>query len=154
MGTQNVLPVHHRSPSKISPISFNRLWRSKERLLLSVVCFGLVIGCFGTVFFLPDFRAGFALPSINSVFKVYKQVQNVGPELILPPPPLSHDEREAGHLPHGHHGQIDKPDIHLIQDKEKLQRKIDESESAKIQQQVIPKPFIPPDKLEITSSTK
>ena len=50
MGLENILPTYHRSPTKL-PISLNKLCRSKERVLLGFVCFGLVIACFGTVFF-------------------------------------------------------------------------------------------------------
>ena len=158
MGIENILPIHshHRSPSKI-PITFNRLWRSKERLLVALMCFGLVIGCFGTVFFLPELRTGIALPSLNSVYKqVYKQVQKVGPEFILPLPPLAKDDAEA--KLQQHHGQIDKPDFHLLEDQARLKAKIEreeQSEQEKNQQRVIPRPLIPQELAnDVTSSTR
>lgn len=142
MGLESILPVYQRSPSKL-PISFNRLWRSKERVLLGFVCFGLVIACFGTVFFLPDLRTGIALPSIDSVYKVYQQVQKVGPELILQVPPLAKDDLHDGKN-QPHHGQIDRPDIHLLEDQARLKAKIENEEKLEQnQQKVLPRPVIP-----------
>lgn len=146
----HVLPTYHRSPTKMPLVSLNRLCRSKERLLLTVVCVGLVVGCFGTVFFLPDLRAGMALPSINSVYnKVYEQVQKAGPEFILQLPPLEKDDKhpDGGYQ---HHGQIDRPDFHLLEDQARLRAKIENEEQN--QQKVLPRPNIPTAKVESSSS--
>lgn len=140
MGLESILPVYQRSPTKL-PVSFNRLWRSKERVLLGFVCFGLVIACFGTVFFLPDLRTGIALPSIDSVYKVYQEVKKVGPELILPAPPLAKDDSHDGRN-QPHHGQIDRPDIHILEDQARFKAKIEEDEKQN-QQRVLPRPAIP-----------
>ena len=128
------------------PISLNRLCRSKKRILLTFVCVGLVIGCFGTVFFLPELRTGIALPSIKSVYKVYEQVQKAGPEFILQLPPLAKDDSGGDVRYQQHHGQIDKPDFHLIEDQARLKAKIDREEKleANNQQKVLPRPVIFP----------
>lgn len=143
MALEGILPTYQtRSPSKL-PISLNRLWRSKERVLLGFVCFGIVIACFGTVFFLPDLRTGIALPSIDSVYKVVQQVQKVGPELILQVPPLARDDPHDGRN-QAHHGQIDRPDIHLLEDQARLRAKIEYDEKMEQnQQKVLPRPVIP-----------
>lgn len=143
MALEGILPTYQtRSPSKL-PISLNRLWRSKERVLLGFVCFGIVIACFGTVFFLPDLRTGLALPSIDSVYKVVQQVQKVGPELILQVPPLARDDPHDGRN-QAHHGQIDRPDIHLLEDQARLRAKIEYDEKMEQnQQKVLPRPVIP-----------
>lgn len=152
MGLENILPTYHRSPTKL-PISLNKLCRSKERVLLGFVCFGLVIGCFGTVFFLPELRTGIALPSINSVYKVYEHVQKVGPEFILQLPPLAKDEVPESKIQQ-HHGQIDKPDFHLLEDQARLKAKIETEEKLeqeRNQLKVLPRPVIPSSKIEATS---
>ncbi len=152
MAMENLLPVYHRSPTKL-PLSFNRLCRSKERLLLTVVCVGLVVGCFGTVFFLPELRTGMALPSINSVYnKVYQQVQKAGPEFILQLPPLEKDDKHPDGAGFQHHGQIDKPDFHLLEDQARLKAKIEDEEHN--QQKVLPRPNIPSQKSDSTSSPR
>ena len=150
MGLENILPTYHRaSPTKL-PISLNKLCRSKERVLLGFVCFGLVVACFGTVFFLPELRTGFALPSINSVYNVYKNVQKGGPEFILQLPPLAKDDIHDGRSQQ-HHGQIDKPDFHLLEDQARLKAKI-ETEEMQNQMKVLPKPLIPSSKSEAAIS--
>ena len=142
MGIESLLPIYQRSSTNLQ-ISLNKLCRSKERVLLSCVCLGIVVGCFGTVFFLPELRTGIALPSINSVYKVYEQVQKAGPEFILQLPPLAKDD--LNNLKYQqHHGQIDKPDFHLIEDQARLKAKIELEDLN--QQKVLPKPFIPPKK--------
>lgn len=153
MGLENILPTYHRSPNKL-PISLNKLCRSKERVLLGFVCFGLVVGCFGTVFFLPDLRTGIALPSINSVYKVYEHVQKVGPEFILQSPPLAKDDIHEARSQQ-HHGQIDKPDIHLLEDQARLRAKIEIEERLELEQnqlKVLQKPMIPSGKNDGPSS--
>lgn len=153
MGLENILPTYHRSPTKL-PISLNKLCRSKERVLLGFVCFGLVIACFGTVFFLPELRTGIALPSINSVYKVYEHVQKVGPEFILQLPPLAKDDVHDGKSQQ-HHGQIDKPDFHLLEDQARLRAKIETEEKLELEQnqlKVLPKPMIPSSKSEASVS--
>lgn len=146
MGLEDILPTYHRSPSKL-PISLNKLCRSKERLLLILVCFGFVIvACFGTVFFLPS--TGIALPSVNSVYKVYEQVQKVGPEFILQLPPLEKDDVHESRAQQ-HHGQIDKPDFHLLEDQARLRAKIETEERLELeknQMRVLPRPIIPSSK--------
>lgn len=149
MGLENILPTYHRSPTKL-PISLNKLCRSKERVLLGFVCFGLVVACFGTVFFLPELRTGIALPSLNSVYKVYEHVQKVGPEFILQLPPLAKDDIHEGKSQQ-HHGQIDKPDFHLLEDQARLRAKIETEERLELEQnqlKVLPKPMIPSSKSE------
>jgi len=145
MGIENLLPISQRPPANMS-ISLYKLFRPKMRIFLTFVCVGLVVGCFGTVFFLPDLRTGIALPSIKSVYKVYEQVQKAGPEFILQLPPLAKDENSDVKYQQ-HHGQIDKPDFRLIEDQARLRAKIEleeKLESVNNQQKVLPRPSIIP----------
>ncbi|XP_052865917.1 mannosyl-oligosaccharide alpha-1,2-mannosidase IA [Anopheles cruzii] len=80
-----------------------RSFRSREKCLIVLVLstFGFV--CFGGFFFLPD---NF---SADRVLKAYKQFQRTGPEIFIPPPPAV---------------RVRDEDIHRVDDREKLQKKI------------------------------
>lgn len=101
--------------------------REKYLILMVILTFGIV--CFGAFFFLPeDFRS-------DGMYGVYRRVQKAGPEFLLPAPPLgSEDHRHQSgprkvEVPHDDHfDSLDfHDDVHVIEDKKKLQEKIDEA---------------------------
>ena len=86
---------------------------------------------------------------MNSVYKVYEHVQKVGPEFILQLPPLEKDDRHPDGRGPQHHGQIDRPDFHLLEDQARLRAKIESEERLeRNQQKVLPKPNIPSQRSE------
>ncbi|XP_055605865.1 mannosyl-oligosaccharide alpha-1,2-mannosidase IA isoform X1 [Uranotaenia lowii] len=105
-----MLPMYQRlggsQPSSNPLVSVRRSFRSSEKclILLVLLTFGFV--CFGGFFFLPDnFGA-------DRVLKVYKQFQKAGPEIFIPPPPPAH-------------GGLDgDEDFHKLNDRDRLQEKI------------------------------
>lgn len=126
MSVTGVLPTYQRFVNGV-PVSFTRRsFRAREKyvIFLVFVTFGLV--CFGTFFFLPEFRTG---GTAESVYRVYDKFKRAGPELLIPPPPI---------LEH---------DPHLIGDREKLRAKIEQDGELK----VLERPDIGKPK---TSSTK
>lgn len=84
---------------------------------------------------------------MNSVYnKVYEKVK-VGPEFILQLPPLAKDDVHDGKSQQ-HHGQIDKPDFHLLEDQARLKAKIEyEEQLEQNQQKVLPDLLFSPEKL-------
>ncbi|EZA47932.1 Mannosyl-oligosaccharide 1,2-alpha-mannosidase IA [Ooceraea biroi] len=141
-----VLPSYQRFANGAVPVSLfpRRSFRPREKYLILLVFLTFGVVCFGTFFFLPDFRTGGA--AVNSVVnRVYQRMQQAGPELLLPVPPRASgdvkDSRSsaAGHpnaVPPGHEGS-DHQDVHLVEDKQKLQAKIDEEYQ---QQKTLEKP--------------
>ncbi|XP_076656436.1 alpha-Mannosidase class I a [Halictus rubicundus] len=132
-GSSSVLPSYQRFVNGV-PVSLfsRRSFRPRGKyLILLVSCvlsFGVV--CFGMFFFLPDFRSGTGGAAVNSVYRVYQHMQKAGPELLIPAPPrmqmgLRGPQAHPNDVPPGHEG-ADHQDVHLLEDKQKLQAKIDE----------------------------
>jgi len=125
-----VLPSYQRFANGAVPVSLfpRRSFRPREKYLILLVFLTFGVVCFGTFFFLPDFRTGGA--AVNSVVnRMYQRMQQAGPELLLPVPPrASGDVKDprssaAGHpnaVPPGHEDS-DHQDVHLVEDKQKLQ---------------------------------
>jgi len=125
-----VLPSYQRFANGAVPVSLfpRRSFRPREKYLILLVFLTFGVVCFGTFFFLPDFRTGGA--AVNSVVnRMYQRMQQAGPELLLPVPPRASgdvkDSRSsaAGHpnaVPPGHEDS-DHQDVHLVEDKQKLQ---------------------------------
>lgn len=90
-------------------------------IFLVFFTFGLV--CFGTFFFLPEFRGSSS--AADSVYKVYDQIKRAGPELLIPPPP----HLESEHKKLGVETQV-KP--HIVGDREKLKAKIEQDGDLKV----------------------
>jgi hypothetical protein len=65
---------------------------------------------------------------MNKVYRVYKGIQDVGRDLILPAPPILDPEAgdaEAVLNPNLRHGVLDRPDPHKVEDKAKLLAQIE-----------------------------
>lgn len=142
MTATSILPLHQRyvngAPLPLSRRSFRP--REKYVIFLVVITFGLV--CFGTFFFLPEFRG--ANSTADSVYKVYDQIKRAGPELLIPPPPHL-DEKETQKLIR--HDDDTQFDPHVIGDRQKLREKIEQDGELK----VLERPDIGP--FQKTSST-
>ncbi|XP_058800666.1 mannosyl-oligosaccharide alpha-1,2-mannosidase IA-like, partial [Phymastichus coffea] len=126
-----LLPSYQRIVSGVQPAQLfsRRSFRPREKYLILLVFLTFGIVCFGAFFFLPeDFRAN---GGVNSVYRVYQRMQKAGPELLIPAPPRSQDDdnfesnNRINAVPM-HHGDIRAEDPHLVEDKLKLQAKIDE----------------------------
>ncbi|XP_018322492.1 mannosyl-oligosaccharide 1,2-alpha-mannosidase IA [Agrilus planipennis] len=122
-----ILPTYSRYVNG-APISFTRRsFRARERtvLFLVLLTFGLV--CFGTFFFLPEYRA---TQGRDSVYKVYDQIKRAGPDLLIPPPP--HLDDEKGALRVLRHNDASQEDPHVLDDRAKLKAKIEQDEQFKV----------------------
>lgn len=92
------------------PMPFRRSFRSKEKAIIFLVFALFCLVCFGTFFYLPEFR--------GSSGRVYDQIKRAGPDLLIPPPPQLEDSREAQRFLR--HEEDAKEDPHIIGDREKL----------------------------------
>lgn len=126
MTVTGILPTYQRFVNGV-PVPFSRRsFRPREKyvVFLVFVTFGLV--CFGTFFFLPEFRTG---GTAESVYKVYDTIKRAGPELLIPPPPLE-DIKESPKLLR--HEEDFREDPHLIGDRAKLKAKIEQDGELKV----------------------
>ena len=143
-------------------------FRSREKYLIVMVLFTFCCVCFIAFFSLPDKGSpvsGEGREPMNKVYRVYKGIQDVGRDLILPAPPIDDPEASDGgqglNPNNNHHGVLDKPDPHKVEDKAKLlaqvelDKQIDEIRKRQ-QQQVLPKPNLDlgDDKSKQESSSK
>lgn len=112
-----MLPQYTRLGPSTS--SVRRALRTREKFLILLLLATLTFVCFGGVFYLPD---NF-VPS-DKVRQVYKKIQNAGPEIFIPAPPVAR--------PHHQHGidtanAIDEQgdgDNHIMHDRNRLHAKI------------------------------
>ena len=124
--TSSILPSYQRFVNGVPvPLFSRRSFRPREKYLILLVFLTFGVVCFCTFFFLPDFRAGTSGAAVNSVYRVYEHMQKAGPELLIPAPPRLQGGLKGfmGHpnaVPFGHEG-IDNQDVHLLEDKQKLQ---------------------------------
>ncbi|CAH1975273.1 unnamed protein product [Acanthoscelides obtectus] len=127
MSATGILPTHQRFVNGVPVPSSRRSFRARERYVIFLVflTFGLI--CFGTFFFLPEFKTG---GTAESVYKVYDQIKRAGPELLIPPPPHLEDTREAPRV--FRHETFVKEDPHLIGDREALRAKIEQDGELKV----------------------
>lgn len=126
--TTAVLPSYQRFANGVPvPLFSRRSFRPREKYLILLVFLTFGVVCFGAFFFLPDFRTGGT--AVNSVYRVYQRMQKAGPDLLLPVPPrASGDVKDSRSLVGGHpnavppgHEDSDHQDVHLVEDKQKLQ---------------------------------
>lgn len=127
MTVTGILPTYQRFVNGV-PASFaRRSFRAREKYVIFFVfiTFGLV--CFGTFFFLPEFRTG---GTVESVYRVYDQIKRAGPELLIPPPPHLENSREAPKFLR--HEEDLGMDPHLVGDRAKLKAKIENDSELKV----------------------
>ncbi|KAF5273499.1 hypothetical protein FQA39_LY07516 [Lamprigera yunnana] len=128
MTATGILPSYQRFVNGV-PVPFSRKsFRPREKyvIFLVFITFGLV--CFGTFFFLPEFKG--SRSTADSVYQVYNKIKRAGPELLIPPPPHLDDEKDSPKLVR--HDVEDKVDPHVIEDKAKLKAKIEQDEQLKV----------------------
>lgn len=151
----SILPSYQRFVNGVPvPLFSRRSFRPREKYLILLVFLTFGVVCFCTFFFLPDFRAGTSGAAVNSVYRVYEHMQKAGPELLIPAPPRLQGGLKGfmGHpnaVPFGHEG-IDNQDVHLLEDKQKLQAKINEEYQ---QQKTLEKPEVKDDSRVRASSS-
>ncbi|GJQ84611.1 hypothetical protein Trydic_g10221 [Trypoxylus dichotomus] len=123
--TSGILPTYQRFVNGVPVALARRSFRPREKyvILLVFATFGLV--CFGTFFFLPEFRSGGG--TADSVYKVYDQFKKAGPEFLLPPPPLLEDNQKVVR-----HDRDTQDDPHVLDDREKLRVKIEQDSELKV----------------------
>ncbi|XP_034944154.1 mannosyl-oligosaccharide alpha-1,2-mannosidase IA-like [Chelonus insularis] len=144
-----LLPSYQRFVNGIPmPLFARRSFRIREKYLILLVFLTFGIVCFSTFFFLPDFGSGTGISAYNSVYKVYQSIQKAGPEFLIPAPPHGatghNDPHGPGGYPHAINVGLERPgdvyqDIHVLEDKQKLQAKIDEEYE---QQKTLEKPEV------------
>lgn len=121
--------------------TFRRVFRSREKVLIFLVCLTFMFICIGPIFYLPDLRGGLST-KVDHVYKVYKQMQKAGPELILPPPPPESGEVGAIRKHEGvYHNLVNREDVHLSDDKQRLMDKVNNDEELR-NMRVIEKPVV------------
>ncbi|XP_043469898.1 mannosyl-oligosaccharide 1,2-alpha-mannosidase IA isoform X1 [Leptopilina heterotoma] len=142
--TTGILPSYQRIVNGVpGQLFLRRSFRPREKYLILLVFLTFGVVCFGAFFFLPDFRNGTGGAAVNSVYRVYQHMQKAGPELLIPAPPHSKDNHISGYG--GHRNDLDTyhdfkgQDIHIIEDKQKLQAKIEEENQ---QQKTLEKPDV------------
>ena len=139
----SVLPSFQRYVNGVPvPMPSRRGFRPREKYLICFMFLTFMFVCFGTFLFLPDLKSSNI--SINKV--IIKHVQNVGPELLLPPPLLLNEMNNTNSLRHGL-----KNDIHRIDDEKKLLEKI-KLDLEKDSQKVLEKPNLLPEAQQKQSS--
>ncbi|VVC95032.1 unnamed protein product [Leptidea sinapis] len=125
-----ILPTYQRFVNGVPvPTISRRSFRLREKYLIISVLLTFGIVWLGASFYLPEFKSS---SSVNdSVYSVYKRIQKVGPELLMPPP-LAHNDLSnfpvVGIVRHGEEGD----DPHIVEDRNRLQAKIDEDMGMKV----------------------
>lgn len=127
MTATNILPTYQRFVNGV-PVPFSRRsFRPREKYVIFLVFFTFGLVCFGTFFFLPEFRGSNS--AADSVYKVYDQIKRAGPELLIPPPPHL-DVKDS--LKVKRHDDDNQVNSHVIGDREKLKAKIEQDGSLKV----------------------
>ncbi|KRT80769.1 hypothetical protein AMK59_6132 [Oryctes borbonicus] len=123
--SSGILPTYQRFVNGVPVALARRSFRPREKyvILLVFATFGLV--CFGTFFFLPEFRSGGG--TADSVYKVYDQFKKAGPEFLIPPPPLLEENQKVVR-----HDRDTQDDPHVLDDREKLRAKIAQDDGFKV----------------------
>lgn len=94
--------------------SVRRALRTREKFLILLLFATLAFVCFGGFFYLPD----------NSVLEVYKKIQNAGPEIFIPAPPIAKPHHQHG-IDSGNSIDLQEDgDDHISQDRNRLHAKI------------------------------
>lgn len=112
-----MLPTYSRLGTSTS--SVRRALRTREKFLILLLLATLAFVCFGGVFYLPDNFVG-----SDKVREVYKQIQNAGPEIFIPAPPIARQNHQHGiDWKNSVDNQIDG-EKHILNDRNRLHAKI------------------------------
>lgn len=105
--------------SRLGTSSVRRALRTREKFLILLLFATLAFVCFGGVFYLPDNFVG-----TDKVREVYKKIQNAGPEIFIPAPPVARQNHQHGiDWKNSVDNQIDGED-HILNDRNRLHAKI------------------------------
>lgn len=105
------------------PLLPRKPYRSTERCLITVIlCTFLLVVC-GT-FYLPELRNTAA--TRESLSRVYKHMQNAGPEFLIPAPPHAEAHHDRVKPFNRHFNLQSDDDPHVLDDAKKLRAKIEE----------------------------
>lgn len=136
MPQPSLLSMHNRYLNGVPLPSGRKPFRSKERYLIVIVFCTLVLMFCGTFFYLPELRPSYG--ARESVLKVYKHVQEAGPDLLIPAPPFAEEVKSNRNL-NRHYNSHNEVDPHVLEDRQKLQAKIEEEQR---NQKVLERPDI------------
>lgn len=99
--------------------SVRRALRTREKFLILLLFATLAFVCFGGFFYLPD-----NFVSSDSVLEVYKKIQNAGPEIFIPAPPIAKPHHQHG-IDTGNSNDLQEDgDNHISHDRNRLHAKI------------------------------
>lgn len=99
--------------------SVRRALRTREKFLILLLFATLAFVCFGGFFYLPD-----NFVSSDSVLEVYKKIQNAGPEIFIPAPPIAKPHHQHG-IDSGNSIDLQEDgDNHISHDRNRLHAKI------------------------------
>lgn len=122
-----VLPTYQRFVNGVPGPSYpRRSFRSREKYFIVSVILTFGVVCFGSLFFLPEFRS--SNNTIDSVYKVYRHMQKAGPELLIPAPPQI---SEGDTLKLLRHDSL-HDDPHVLVDREKFKQRLNEDPDFKV----------------------
>lgn len=116
----NPLPKHTRYLNGAPLIIARKPYRSTEKCLILVIFCTFVLVFCGT-FYLPELRSS----GVARFSRAYKQVQDIGPDFLIPPPPHAEESKDSLHL---NHHSVNGEDPHLIEDRDKLKAKVEEDQ--------------------------
>lgn len=131
----SLLSMHNRYWNGV-PLLPRKPYRSTERCLITVIlCTFLLVIC-GT-FYLPELRTTAA--TRESLSRVYKHMQNAGPEFLIPAPPHAEALHDRVKPFNRHFNLQSDDDPHVLDDAKKLRAKIEEEHRS---QKVLERPDI------------
>lgn len=96
-----------------------RALRTREKFLILLLLATLGFVCFGGVFYLPD-----NFVATDKVREVYKSIQNAGPEMFIPAPPIANRRHRHGADGFGGEDSNQEDETHVLPDRNRLHAKI------------------------------
>lgn len=134
----SLLSMHNRYLNGAPIPSPRKPFRSKEKcLILMIFCIFILVFC-GTFLYLPELRSSSG--TRESFSKMYKQIQDAGPDLLIPAPPYAEESKNNIKSNNRHFNYQADEDPHLLDDRYKLMMKIDEEQQKN--QKVLERPDI------------
>lgn len=112
-----MLPTYSRMGPSTS--SVRRALRTREKFLILLLFATLTFVCFGGVFYLPD-----NFVPTDKVKQVYKKIQNAGPEIFIPAPPIARPHHQHGIDVGNSIDDLNDGEDHILDDKNRLHAKI------------------------------